>query len=392
MAPLLLLLIFLQDVDAIVERLRSDDAKTREAATAELIALGTPALTELRKFQGDPDVEVQTRIRVAITEIERRERVRAVWPVRSGLTLELRDEPIEEAMVKAFKPFGVRASLYRKSDRTISFRLEDATLWKAFDAFTSAGGVRLFDGHAHATDWFFVEAKSFRPRYRVFDRDDLRIVAQAGSSILSKPSTKDVGFSLSVLLLPGTRLRDCSVENLVITAERKRPLKMVPDREVVRMWWDPFRKPGAVTRWPLASGKITRSQFGGAQSFQVGGKLVLTVPHDLRTVAFDLGETKDSGKTLNGMRVTFKRSTASVRWEVIDRTADRRSDGRTYWVWTLDEKGRWMYDVGSIQVVGAGSKALGKFRDSPSRLVVGEVIGGDRVEIPFVIKDIPVPK
>ena len=392
MAPLLLFLIFLQDVDAIVKRLRSDDAKTREAATAELIALGTPALPELRKFQGDPDVEVQTRVRVAITEIERRERVRVVWPVRSGLTLELRDEPIEEAMVKAFKPFGVRASLYRKSDRTISFRLEDATLWKAFDAFSSAGGVRLFDGHAHATDWFFVEAESFRPRYRVFDRDNLRIVAQAGGSVLSNPSTTDVGFSLTVLLLPGTRPRDCSVENLVITAERKRKLKMVSDQEAERVWLNQARKPGAVTRWSLARGKITRSELGGAQSFQVGGRLVLTVPHDLRTVAFDLGEPMDSGKTLNGMRVTLKRSTALVRWEIIDRTADRRREGRTYWVWTLDEKGRWMHDVGSFHLAGAGSKALGKFRDSPSRLVVGEVIGRDRVEIPFVIKDIPVPK
>src|SRR5262245_51386887 len=58
-----------EKVTKLLERLRSDDIEIREAATADLIALGPPAVERLRRAAGAADAEFAARVKIVIHRI-----------------------------------------------------------------------------------------------------------------------------------------------------------------------------------------------------------------------------------------------------------------------------------------------------------------------------------
>src|SRR5689334_16421827 len=115
-ALLILVLLSSQDdlrrrVDDGVGKFASDDVRARDAAAADLTALGMKALPDLRRHENHPDGEIRLRVLQVIAEIERRDRILAVHPAPRRLSLELRDVPLAEAIEKAFAPFGLRTAL-----------------------------------------------------------------------------------------------------------------------------------------------------------------------------------------------------------------------------------------------------------------------------------------
>src|ERR1043165_5205782 len=72
---LLVFLVMTQDpgrakIDEWIVRLGADEIETREQAQSELLKIGAPAATSLRKASADPDLERASRARTILSRIE----------------------------------------------------------------------------------------------------------------------------------------------------------------------------------------------------------------------------------------------------------------------------------------------------------------------------------
>ncbi len=74
MTLLLLACLGLQDADALIRGLSSDDIEARESAAAELIKLGAPALAPMKRALAAAEGERKARLQELIVKIEREER------------------------------------------------------------------------------------------------------------------------------------------------------------------------------------------------------------------------------------------------------------------------------------------------------------------------------
>src|SRR5689334_6213895 len=84
-------------IDKLIEKLSSDDFNDREKATAELDAVGAPALEALKKAAKSADVEVSKRASDLVAKIERRnESARILAP--KMVRLVYKDTPVLEAV------------------------------------------------------------------------------------------------------------------------------------------------------------------------------------------------------------------------------------------------------------------------------------------------------
>lgn len=82
---LLVFLVMTQDpgqakIEEWIRQMGADEIETREQAQGELLKMGTPAATFLRKASADPDLERASRARTILTRIEEKDKASGEKP------------------------------------------------------------------------------------------------------------------------------------------------------------------------------------------------------------------------------------------------------------------------------------------------------------------------
>jgi hypothetical protein len=125
-----------------IERLASRDYRTRQAASAALLAKGPTALPALRQARGHPDAEVRRRVAVLIAALERDV---ALKPKR--ITLNLDHKPLADAITELARQSGYKirpadgAGKGPQTPKSYTFHYEDLLFWEALDKVCEAGGL-----------------------------------------------------------------------------------------------------------------------------------------------------------------------------------------------------------------------------------------------------------
>jgi hypothetical protein len=396
MGLLLLLAVCPQDLDALLEDLRSADVEVRSRAEEELVARGEAAVVALDKLKADPDVEVRGRAARAIEEIRRRERVRAVRPVPPRLTLRLADEPLLSALGKVFPPLGHKVKdsptgVDRVKDRRVSLDLQEAGLWEAVRAVEASAKVSIEFG-----SWG-VEAQAA-------GSESPPAVADAGGVRLSLHLSKrpaEVEMRLVACLPAGSAPLGWSVEDLKVVDEEGRALDTRPDPILQARLGPPLRK----RMDELVSGEVWRAWIkGGApQSIRLQGKFVTSYPRDVVKHAFEMkGGDPRVVKLIHGVQCTlsirrFKDSEAFSHEESFVTQAP--GPKRRYLLWAEDGQGRPFEDLTALVIGGPGGGSMGggggphgDGKTKLAALVLAELVGEERVVVPFDFKDVLLPR
>ena len=383
------LLVPCQEVDVLIERLRSDDFTTREEAEAALIGRGLSAVPALKKHDKDPELEVRLRVCRAIEEIGRRERVRGVRPGPVRLTLQLAQVPLSEALKKTFEPFGVKADVWPREleRRTVSLELKQASLWKALDAFCAAGGVHLKSEYTmHNLGWGFRDGPPEKP-IRWIEVGEGRL--SAGTEIFNK----EIQLRLRGLLPHGSMPAAVNFENVEVVDERGRrvPFDTTPTDATA---WRCAAGPTSFESWKWT---VAREGLKDVGTLCIRGAVVIKYPHDLERVEYSIRELKGPiDVSLGGVTLTLKSVTASggdwghetegMRWRP-------GTPEQSFRDWFEDAEGRLYGECCAFGAGGkyspGGSKCLrGKESVLPSKFVLARLIGEDAVRIPFELKNI----
>jgi hypothetical protein len=144
---------------------------------------------------------------------------------------------------------------------------------------------------------------------------------------------------------------------------------------------------------------FSQKDLGAIKSLSIEGKIVLTYPHDLERFVFDVRDaTKPVETVIDGVRIIFAQSvSAEGRSYEVNLATEEREDERRFIIWLEDEEGRWLTDlVDADTPVSSKSSASAAFDldisgTAPAKLGVARCIGVDTVEVPFVVRGIPVP-
>ena len=135
-------------IEQLIEKLGGDDFADREKASAELDAIGAPALGALRKATASKDVEVSKRSADLIAKIEKRaETLRILTPKKVHLIY--KETPVVEAVGDFSKKSGYAINLLdpegKLKDRKISLDTGEVTFWQALDLFCDQAGLTEMD-------------------------------------------------------------------------------------------------------------------------------------------------------------------------------------------------------------------------------------------------------
>ena len=132
-------------ITKLVAQLGSDDFDDREKASAELDAIGEPALGALRQaVKSSADEEVRKRAETLTVAIRKRVESRdALTPKRVHLVFKA--TPVKEAVEEFQKKSGYTITLHdlenKLKDRTVTLDAGDVTFWQAFDSFCARAGL-----------------------------------------------------------------------------------------------------------------------------------------------------------------------------------------------------------------------------------------------------------
>jgi hypothetical protein len=385
-----------QDLDALLEALRSADVEVRSRAEEELVVRGGAAVAALKRFEADPDIEVRERATRAIEEISRRERVRSVRPIPPRLTLRLADEPLPSALGKVFPPLGHKVmdsptGFDRVKNRRVSLDLKDAGLWEAVRAVETSAKIRI-----EFTSW---GVEALNPGSEgptpVVDAGGVRL-----SLHLSKRPT-EIEVRLVAFLPSGSAPLGWSVEELKLVDEEGRTPDTRPDPFPRVRLGAPLRK----RMDELVSGEVWRAWIkGGApQSIRLQGKFVTSYPRDVVKHAFEMnGEDPKVVRVIDGIQCTlsirrFKDGEAFSHEESFVTQAP--GPKRRYLLWAEDARGRPFADLTGLVLGGPGGGSMGggggphgDGKTKLAALVLAELVGEERVVVPFDFKDVPLPR
>ena len=135
-------------ITKLIAQLGSDDFDDREKASAELDAIGEPALDALRQAAKSTDEEVRKRAETLTAGIQKRVESRnALAPKRVHLVY--KGTPVKEAVEDFTKKSGYNITLHdpenKLKDRTVTLDTGNATFWQAFDQFCIKASLREAD-------------------------------------------------------------------------------------------------------------------------------------------------------------------------------------------------------------------------------------------------------
>lgn len=390
-----------QDLEGLLEKLKSDDPADRAAAARILRDRGPSTLSALKPYLREGDDGFRSEVKAVIGEIERRERIRIVRPPLQRLTLSLRDVPASEAVEKLLGTFGFDASF--KGDHRVTVELDSVPVWEAFDALEKQGGIALEHPmfpqsgaaiYGHELRFVPGTGRPF-PFARHLNVGDIRLYA-APARFQGKD---DVGLRVWYVLPPGAVPDRIEIEDAELTDDRGRRLELpLLDPRLGRAQ---HRLGSISSEWLLTTNDapFTRRRLEGASSLTLKATLVASWPRDLERFEAPLENLKGvtplkaAGAVLE---ISFDfQPGGSILGNYRVRSAPDGSQD-ILWLWLEDEQGRRLVDLprlaaGSLNPGASVGTSVDPFKAPPKKVAAARILGIDRVRTPVVIKDIPIP-
>lgn len=136
------------EIDALVEKLASDDPHVRETALRQLETAGPRAIAGLRKSLNHPDPEVR---RVLVDLVPNLETTALLAPRR--VTLKLDGKSVKDALDEVGRQTGYKVQVWGPNIQNagLNFRLDDVPFWEAIDEISRQGGLALQMGYGDET-------------------------------------------------------------------------------------------------------------------------------------------------------------------------------------------------------------------------------------------------
>jgi hypothetical protein len=128
-------------VQDLLVKLDDDSIEVRAAASAALAELGQPALPALKRAAAQAGVELKDRLSEIIRRIQDRERLAALLPPPSRITIHAKDLPLREVFAKLSKQTATAIDYSEVPENLkVSITLDRVPLWKAIDQICRASG------------------------------------------------------------------------------------------------------------------------------------------------------------------------------------------------------------------------------------------------------------
>lgn len=402
-----------QSARDLIGRLRSEKLEEREDAARKLADLGSSARPELDRASRDSDPEIRGRVKQVVEEMDRRKRILGVRPAPIRLTPELKDEPLSEAVLKLLNPFGLRGAVDGNdlATRRISVALKEATLWEVLQALRAKANITFDVGNICEERLDFEEERPSRKGRPFVDHGDTRVFLDLRMTRASEDRSAGMLVMVSVALPVGSSPRAGTVEQPRLVDQQGRNLVLEQSREPGYTYASSedgqgmllSRKPGRLTYDTIWIRWIPLVALRDVKTIRYEGKIVLSYPHDLARVEFDLTDPKATlTKTYDDLNITIKDlqikpNRISYNWEYGDLVKGKR---RTALGWVEDTEGRWLGDdgamvdrAGSPGGTGGGTGGVGLAENTkPGKIIFAQFIGEDKVVATFTFKDVPIPK
>ena len=142
-ALLFLLLLAQDESSALLERLRSDDVRERDAASRQLETLGLAEIERLQARAGN-DPEVRARLREVAATLRKRAEMAKIFGPTKRVTASYKQRKLGDVAAELKKALDEPLELVKVDpDRRIDLELRNATLWETLDALGRAAGVRI---------------------------------------------------------------------------------------------------------------------------------------------------------------------------------------------------------------------------------------------------------
>lgn len=378
----------------LVEQLRSESLEEREKAAQKLVELGAAARPEVEKALKHEDPEVRACAQTILERIAQRERLDALRKGRKPLTLELKDEPFAEALRKVLGHFGMTSIQHDKAleARRVSLRLEGATLWQAFDTFCAASKSRL-QQVTHAQGWRLVDESARGQWVSTFDLGDIRLFAAPDGAQKEGDGPWENVLSIRALLPPGAFLSGSRMERIQVADARDAPIKGRGED----FDHSPDRKAGSPTEVLLWRGYFDPKSMPEAGTLHLRGLLRLRFPGNLERHGVDPRGVLPAVREIAGAVVTVTSAAIDDRGWRMSLQARAGRDSLKLFLWTEDSEGKWLFDTSPLKLDAGGSKGLGSSQHvpkdaRPARLVLNRLVSEDVYEIPFDLRNVPLPE
>jgi hypothetical protein len=401
MATGLLLVLALQDPDALIQQLGSDDFALRNKAAQSLIEMGPPILGKLKTRQEEGDAEIRVRIKQIINEIRWRDRLTLIRPKPNLLTLSLKDEVLPDALRKVFNPYGFDAKFPEDDSgargRKVTLDLKDATLWQAFDAICSNAHVKL--------DYLWVPRQPFtngdggislRPHG---DVGELRFMAEHFIHEGKHKVQVSVGMPTAYLPMHPT------VEGIMMVDEEGHRIVVQAETKTLTI----ERRKGEITEVFLCDTVISPKCIKDWKTVRVEGIYTQEYPKSLEITVIDIREAgKVATAFIHGCKVTAQwtreKSKEGIPPEVDPRFVGEWETAPKFlnmplFIWIEDANGHWLadgrgFDISRSGTSGASGVFYGKLNAEapPATFVAAIAEGTDVVKTPFVINGFDEPR
>lgn len=133
-------------VAELLSKLDDDSIDARSAAAVALIDLGRPVLPALQRAAGPAGVELKDRIQEVIRKIHERERLAALLPAPSRITIDARNLPVREVFEKVARQTTTAIDFSNvPEDLRVTVKLDRVPLWKAIEQICRASGQIMMD-------------------------------------------------------------------------------------------------------------------------------------------------------------------------------------------------------------------------------------------------------
>jgi hypothetical protein len=374
------------DLPDLIRRLGSDAPAEREEAAGRLKKLGPSAIPALEDVVRRGDADLRGRARQILEHIARVERVRALRPAERRISLELREEPLPDALRRVLLPFGLEgvrpdAAL---AERKVSLSLREASLWEAIEGLEKAADASL-----DASSGLLGEKRAL-PIPSSGTGPALIVPGGWGGHMSGKgPSRK--ALLIKAWFSPGSWVWSQEVGALEVV-----------DAAGESVACDVHSSAGGertygLPSWTAARLTFDRERLKGVTSVTVRGTFRIAFPRDVEQVVTPYRDLP-AGVEVGGGTLTLRKLVKEDRgtWDVDLSAASTGPEPISLLATLEDGEGRWLGDAGTVYLnpgVSTSSSSSGRrLREgTPARLAVFRATAVDTIEVPFRLPGIPVP-
>lgn len=133
-------------IEELLAKLDDDSIEVRAATAAALVELGKTALPALQRAAGTAGVDLKDRLSDVIRKILDRERLSALLPPPSRISIDAKNRPLREVLEKLSKQTTTPIDYSNvPAEAMVTVKLDRVPLWKALDQICRASGKVMAD-------------------------------------------------------------------------------------------------------------------------------------------------------------------------------------------------------------------------------------------------------